>query len=162
MIIRKNSKKLLIIALIIIVVLFLLSLPKYDKEETALFEKYQAEFELVNNYILENFGHLENENILVVRDDEGAIDALYNNHKHIELTDELKRALGAIGEATHYNLNNIEVEKHRITYGGYTYRQYVFSRSGRIPDYYYHKGDGMNMTVYNLPGDWYLLTVHFI
>ena len=103
-----------------------------DREETAVFEENRDSFELVNNYILENFGHLEKSNILLVRDDEEVICTLYNNGEYIELTGKLKRAFNTMGDVIRYNFNNIKVEKHRITYGGDTYRQYVYSRKHQV------------------------------
>lgn len=150
-------KQLFIASILIIMLLALLSMPRCNKEETAIFEERKDSFELVNSYVLDNFGHIdEREFVQVCRDDENVIEYLYNDGI-IEISDEIKDALTIMSDAVYYNFNNILVEKHRITYGGDSYRQYVYSRDGKVPDYYYYKGDGMHMTVYNLPGKWSLL-----
>lgn len=142
--------------------IFLNSCVRIDPEENEIFEERKESFELVNSYVLENFGHFdEREFVLVCRDDEKEIDYIYNDG-NIEISDEIKDALTVIGEAIRYNFNSICVENHRITYGGDSYRQYVYSRDGKVPKYFYHEGDGMHPDIYYLGDDWYLLVVNFI
>jgi len=53
---KKALKPIIIISVAVLIIL-LSKLPKHDKEEIQLFENHRAEFELVNDYIIENFGN---------------------------------------------------------------------------------------------------------
>ena len=145
---------------------FWYSYPKYDEEEAAKFEACKEEFEVVNDYIINNFDYEEKESIVISRDGEphkyGDIVSLYNDGD-IELSEELKEAFNKIDDAFEgYDFSYLEVTKDRISYGGLGYRMYVFSRNGKAPDYYYYPGDGMHHETFRLTDNWYLLTVHFI
>jgi len=55
--------------------IFLNSCARIDPEENEIFEERKESFELVNSYVLENFGHFdEREFVLVCRDDEKEIE----------------------------------------------------------------------------------------
>lgn len=145
---------------------FWYSYPKYDEKETAKFEEYKAEFEAINDYIIENFDCDEMNSILVCRDGEGEvygdIISLYDNGD-IELSDELQTYFNKIDDAFDgYDFSFVDVSKDRISYCGLGYRMYVYSRNGKAPDYYYYRGDGMHHETFKLTDNWYLLTVHFI
>lgn len=157
----KFLKRILKIAVAVIIILSLLRMPRCDREETELFKNSRKEFELVNNYVLENFGHLEDDIILIDQDENGEVHSIYINGEIIELTGELKRAFDVMADAIHYRFDSIKIEKNSISYGGDTYRHYVYSKNGKAPRYFHHKGDGVMMTVYRLQDNWYLTTVNY-
>ena len=157
----KFFKLILKIAVAVIIILALLSMPRCDREETELFKNSRKEFELVNNYVLENFGHLEDDIILIDQDDNGDVHSIYINGENIELTDELNKAFDVMADAIYYSFDSIKIEKNSISYGGDTYRHYVYSKNRKAPRYFHHKGDGVMMTVYRLQNNWYLTTVNY-
>ena len=142
--------------------LFLNKCVHTDAEETAVFEQRRESFELVNNYILENFGHLEDDIILINQDDNGDVHSIYINGETIELNGELNKAFDAVADAIHYRFDSIKIEKNSISYGGDTYRHYVYSKDGKAPRYFHHEGDEVRMTVYRLSDNWYLTTINYI
>ena len=135
---------------------FVQTLPKV----TLVFEEHRNSFDLVNSYVLENFGHLENEYIVVNQNDTGEIYSLDIDGQNIELTDELKSAFNDMEDAVCYSFSGIDIEKYRITYCYTdTYKRYVYSRNGETPNYYYFEGDEMPIKIYKLTNNWYLLDI---
>ena len=160
--------KVISITIILLIVLFFAAyklywfvhdLPREDAEETYIFTKYKADFETVNNYILENFDISPDEdkkNVFIEPRGNVSID------DHPELDKEMKEALYRTSiPFKWYDYSFISVTKERVSYCGDGYRMYVYSRNGKVPDYYFHKGDGMRPEIYRLGDNWYLLKVHF-
>ncbi len=136
--------------------------PKYDEEEIELFQKYQGDFILINDYILENYSHLEDESILVCVENR-EITQLFNDGEDIFLPPEIKAAFNSIHEAfLNYEFSFVDITEDRISYGGLGYRMYVFSRNGKVPNYFYSPDDNMHEEIFVLGNDWYLLRVNFI
>ena len=136
--------------------------PKHDKEEIQLFENHRAEFELVNDHIIENFGNEPGtkKSISIIRQ-AIEITGFYNNGD-IRIDKPVRKALNKINDCfKNYDFSHIEITDERISYGGLGYRMYVYSRNGKVPKYYYHEGDGMHPDVYKLDENWYLLTVNY-
>ena len=164
-------KKVISPVLIILLILLLLSMAisaflsrvsKHDKEEIQLFENHKAEFELVNNYIIENFVNKPGteENIQIVRQSI-EITGFYNDGD-VRIDNSVRKALNSLDNCFKgYDFSFIEITDERISYGGLGYRMYVYSENGKVPTYFYHDGDGMHPEVYELGDNWYLLKVNF-
>ncbi len=87
---------------------------------------------------------------------------LYENG-NIYPEQEIQNAFNNILNAfQHYEFSFVEITPERVSYGGLGYRMYVYSRNGKVPDYFYHKGDRMDEDCYYLGDNWYLLKVNFI
>ena len=158
---KKLKIPVIILAVIALVIVYN-KLPKYDKEEIELFQKYKEDFILINDYILENYSHLDDESIHVCVENM-EITQLFNDGEDIFLPPEIKAAFNSIHEAfLNYEFSFVEITEDRISYGGLGYRMYVFSRNGKVPDYFYSPDDNMHEEVYALGDDWYLLTVYFL
>ena len=161
--------KIITITIILIIVLFFAayesywfihSFPKIDKEEAYIFAKYKADFETVNSYMLENFDVSPGEDrefVSITPRGNVSID------DHPELDKEMKEALYRTSIPFYgYDYSFITVTKERVSYCGDGYRMYVYSRNGKVPDYYFYKGDGMHPETCRLGDNWYLLKVNFI
>ena len=158
---KKLKIPVIILAVIALVIVYN-KLPKYDKEEIELFQKYKEDFILINDYILENYSHLDDESIHVCVENM-EITQLFNDGEDIFLPPEIKAAFNSIHEAfLNYEFSFVEITEDRISYGGLGYRMYVFSRNGKVPDYFYSPDDNMHEEVYALGDDWYLLMVNFL
>ena len=157
--------KVISITIILLIVLFFVAeklywfvhdLPREDAEETYIFTKYKADFETVNNYILENFDISPDEdtkNVFIVPRGNVSI------NDHPALDKEMKEALYRTSiPFKGYDYSFIRVTKERVSYCGDGYRMYVYSRNGKAPSYYYYKGDRQHPEVYSLGDNWYLLT----
>lgn len=135
--------------------------PKCDKEEIEIFETYKEDFEKINKYIIENYSNSPEENYILIDTQIYQIVGLYDGGK-IALDKEIKLSLNSIVPAFDgYDFSFIQVSDGRVAYGGEGYRMYVYSRNGKIPNYYYNESDGMHPDVYKLDGNWYLLKVNF-
>ncbi len=133
--------------------------PKHDEEEIELFQKYQEGFILINEYILKTFPE---EDFVYVCVEGREITSIFIDEK-IYLPPEIKAAFNSIHEAfLNYEFSFVEITEDRISYGGLGYRMYVFSRNGKVPDYFYSPDDNMREEVFALGDDWYLLRVNFI
>lgn len=150
-----------IISVIMVARVIVLSLPKYDEEEIEIFQTYKEDFEKINEYIIKNYGgSLEKNNILIDRQISRIV-GLYDGEK-IKISKELQESFNNIDKAfMGYDFSFLDVSLERISYQGEGYRMYVYSRDGKVPDYYYHKGDGMRPDVYKLGNNWYLLKVNY-
>ena len=98
----KNLKIPVIIIIIILAVMAFIIIynrfPKHDKEEIELFQKYKEDFVLINEYIIKEFSHLNDESILVCIENM-EITQLFNNGEDIYLPPEIKAAFNSIHEA---------------------------------------------------------------
>ena len=154
--------KILRIPIIMIIMLFVSlfnQCPKHDEEEIELFQKYKEDFILINEYILETFPNIDSIYVCV----EGREITSIFIDEEIFLPPEIKAAFNSIHEAfLNYEFSFVEITEDRISYGGLGYRMYVFSRNGKVPNYFYSPDDNMHEKVYALGDDWYLLRVNFI
>ena len=138
---KKALKPIIIISVAVLIIL-LSKLPKHDKEEIQLFENHRAEFELVNDYIIENFGNIpEKKEIISIIRQAREITGLYHNGD-IRIDKSVRKALNSIKDCFKHDFSHIEITDERISYGGLGYRMYVYSRNAKVPKYYYHEGDG--------------------
>ena len=144
---------------------FVYSQPKYSEKESQKFLQFKDSAESVNEYIIENFGHNadSDDNIVYVSQENGRIVGLYDEG-HIEIPERLLDDFNSIKSGMNQSDTDffIEIKTDRISYGGLSYRMYVYSRNGKAPSYYYYKGDGQHPEVYDLGDNWYLLTINFI
>lgn len=144
------------IAIIITVFVLLNFFPRHDEEETELFKIYQNDFELITEYIIDNHD-TQTKDSLGVYWENGTV-YLYDDHA-VLLDRDLRNAFDNILNAfKNYEFSFVDITPERISYGGLGYRMYVYSRNGKVPDYFYHKGDGMNEDCFYLGDNWYLLT----
>lgn len=146
---------------LVLAVIIKSSLPRYDSEEIAVFEKHREEFELVAEYVLENFD-TEDKKIILVDWLTNEKMRLYDDgdiYPDKEINDAFFGILDAFNlpGSNASDLSHIVITPDRISFGGEGTRMYVLSRNGRIPNYYYHKGDGVDEKVYPLGDNWYLL-----
>ena len=140
------------------------SLPKHNEKEIQNFSQFKDDAEAVNGYIIENFGHtaITNDNSILVSQENGIIVGLYDEG-HIEIPEHMLDAFNNIKDRMHQSDTDffIDITKDRISYGGLSSYMYVYSRNGKSPSFFYHKGDGMHPEVYDLGNNWYLLEVNF-
>ncbi len=143
------------IAVIISVFVIVNSFPKRDKGEIELFKKHKDDFELITEHIIENYDTESEDSVMVYWEND--VPYLYNNSP-ITLKDDLVNAFNNIVDAfQHYEFSFVDITPDRISYGGLGHRMYVYSRNGKVPDYFYFKGDDMNYTCYRVDENWYLL-----
>ncbi len=144
--------------------LFSMRYPKQSDETDEWFKAYRYDFNLINNYIIENFDYMANseDNSLMLIKEDGYVTALYDNAENILISDELKAAFRNIDEAfENREYSFITITDERISYEGLGNRMFVYSRNGKIPDYFYYDGDGIdNYSRHILPDNWYLLIHH--
>ena len=138
----------------------------YEREEIDSFNEYRDDIELIRDYVLDNFdcdSKDESVDMLVVRDENGEISGLFEDGEDIippeDVLQALKRADYIMFSGS---LPFIEVTKKRVTFGDEGRRMYVYSRNGKKPDYYFHKGDGMHPDIYKLGDGWYVMTLTII
>ena len=140
---------------------FSMRYPGRSDEMDAWFEEYKYDFNLINNYIIENFGHMadEDDNSLMLVEENGYVTALFDKGENILLTDELVTAFRNVDEAFKpWGYDSITITKERISYEGLGKKMFVYSRNGKIPDYFYSEDDGIdNYSRCILPDNWYLL-----
>ena len=159
----KNLKIPIIMIIIILAIMAFIviynQLPKHDEEEIELFQMHKEDFILINEYILETFPNIDSIYVCV----EGREITSIFIDEEIYLPPEIKAAFNSIHEAfLNYEFSFVEITEDRISYGGLGYRMYVFSRNGKVPNYFYFPGDNMHEEVYALGDDWYLLMVNFL
>lgn len=168
----KKLKIALIIVISLCVVLFIAeklfwhiySLPKHNEKEIQNFLQFKDDAEAVNSYIIENFGYKANtnDNSIFVSQENGIIVGLYDEG-HIEIPEHMLDAFNSVKNRMNQSDTDffIDITEDRISYGGASSYMYVYSRSGKVPTYFYHDGDDMNPEVYELGDGWYLLKVNF-
>ncbi len=135
--------------------------PKHDKQENDKFQIHKADFEKVNRYIIETYGDSSASNTIHLDKQIRQIVGLSDDEK-IVANKEIKTSLNSMVPAFDgYDFSFIKVSPERVSYGGLSYSMYVYSRNGKAPTYYYHKGDGMHPEVYELCDNWYLLRINY-
>lgn len=152
----KSIKSFLMIGFVIIILFLLSRCPKYDTEEIKRFKLYKQEFQEITEYICENCDSDERK-IVSVCFENSRIVSLYYDGNYAQLSDEMILFFNKIKNIYTGDFSHIEVTPKRISYGGLGNRMYVYSRNGKVPDYFYHKGDGMNEDCFYLGDNWYLL-----
>lgn len=140
---------------------FSIRYPGRSDEMDAWFEEYKYDFNVINNYIIKNFGHMadEDDNSLMLVEENGYATALYDKGENILLPDELVTAFRNVDEAFKpWGYDSITITKERISYEGLGKKMFVYSRNGKIPNYFYSEDDGIdNYSRCILPDNWYLL-----
>ena len=128
---------------------------RHDGEETEFFKKYQSDFELITEYIIDNYD-TQTKDSLGVYWENGTV-YLYDDHA-VLLDRDLRNAFDNILNAfKNYEFSFVDITPERISYGGLGCRMYVYSRNGKAPDYFYYEGDAVNEDCFYLGDNWYLL-----
>ena len=161
----KKVWKVLIAAAIIIYALFFMTNVIHlirSLMEEHWFEQYREDFDLINEYVIDNFecpANEEQEIVLFVFDEDGEIDSLYCNDEYYPLSVQLKNAFSKmISLAQGRNLDTIRISKSRIDYFGLGNRAFVYSRDGKRPKYLYSEDEHLlGFGVDNLGEGWYYL-----
>lgn len=172
---HKFSKILKIISIFIVLLFIVLfgiekifrhiySLPKHDEKEIQNFLQFKDDAEAVNGYMIEKFvnkAYSDNDVVFVVQKD-GKVIGLHDS-EYLEIPERLTNSFDSIRNGMNQSDTDffIEITKDRISYGGLSHYMYVYSRNGKAPAFYYHKGDGMHPEVFDLGNNWYLLKVNF-
>ncbi|MBP3579803.1 MAG: hypothetical protein J6K12_01005 [Clostridia bacterium] len=145
---KKTILRTLIVVFSIIVVFSLRFAYDHEvirKEETEKYEKNSYDFFLLNNYVIENYDYLsESESGIIYTED-------------LRLPNDVRDAYNSVNAELASEFSLIYVTKERISYGGIGHNMYVYSRNGKKPTYFYHKGDGVIYDTYKLKDGWYLL-----
>lgn len=133
--------------------------------EESWFEQYRENFDLINEYVIDNFecpANEEQEIVLFVFDEDRQIASLYCNDEYYPLSDELKNAFSKmISLAEGKNLDTIRISDTRIDYFGLGNRAFVYSRDGKRPKYLYSEDEHLlGFGVEKLGEGWYFLHFH--
>ena len=152
----------LVFQLLVQLYYFSMRYPGRSDEMDAWFEEYKYDFNVINNYIIKNFGHKvssDNDYVLMLIEEEGYVTEIDDYGKRIVLSEELKTSFKNIDEAFKpWGYDSITITKERISYEGLGKKMFVYSRNGKIPDYFYSEDDGIeNYSRCILPDNWYLL-----
>ena len=134
--------------------------PIYRESTVERFTPYREDFEIVNNYILENFDVKEPTDLLVDIDlNTGEFQSLSGGgvsyYPEQRVCDAFTRMSDSLGG---YTLTYIFISQSQISYAGFTERVIAFTKNGKRPRFFYHKGDGMSFHTYPLWDDWYYLS----
>lgn len=113
--------------------------------EESWFEQYRKDFDLINEYVIDNFECPANEKyeiVSFVSDEDGEISSLYCNDEYYPLSDQLKNAFSRmISLAQGKNLDTIRISSEQIDYFGLGNRAFVYSRDGKRPKYLYSEDE---------------------
>ncbi len=151
------KKSVIICFIILVVLLTYFCFPRYSSEETEKFEQYKEDFLLITEYIINELSYIENTSVLIVWDHETQkFSSLYCDGA-IYVPENIMHAFDHIKEAFSGDFSFVEITPERISFGGLGSEMYVLSLGKTVPDYFYHKGDGMNEDVYSLGDNWYYL-----
>lgn len=164
---KKALKRIVLITVMLIALFFLLNvgfriyclIPIYNESVIERYIPYREDFELINNYIIENFDS-ENEVSLVVswNYEENKLESLYCDGKVYYPDKEVKDAFLQMAKAFHgYDFSYIDITPKRITYLGAGEVMFVYSRNGKAPWYFIHPFDGVNFRSRVLWDGWYFL-----
>ena len=131
-----------------------------DLQEEDEFELYREDFDLINEYVIDNFECPPNEKheiVSFVFDEDGQIGSLYCNDEYYPLSDQLKNAFSKmISLAKGKNLDTIRISSKRIDYFGLGNRAFVYSRNGKKPKYLYSEDEHLlGFGVDNKGNGWY-------
>ena len=161
------KKKLLIILIVIAVIIITpiiafriyCSLPRIDEKIIAGFSPYRDDFEIVNNYVLENFVAFYGGKAYIAWDSYGNLKSISFNSKEYCPDESVSEAFEKMEESLgKYSLNYIEVTPNRINYIGLSEVMLTYSKNGRKPRYFYHWGDGVTaFFTYPLWDNWFYL-----
>lgn len=160
-------KKSLMIPIVIatsVLVLFCAITLFFNSSTDDWFEQYREDFDLINEYVIDNFecpANEEQEIVLFVFDEYRHIASLYCNDEYYPLSDDLKNAFSAmISLAKGKNLDTIRISSKRIDYFGLGNRAFVYSRDGKRPTYLYSEDEHLlGFKAYDEGEGWYYL--HF-
>jgi len=144
---------------------FIILLNSNDSQDVQYewFEECREDFNLINEFVLENFTPLSNDDFTIfLIEQKGEITALESDKKRLDLSKELKAAFRRIRPLYKgRDFSMICVSSSRIDFSGLGNRAFVFSRDGKKPKYFYSKDDGINFNIANLGGGWFFL-MHYI
>lgn len=158
----KKVWKVLIAAAIGICVLLRVTSLICDLLKEDEFEQYREDFDLINEYVIDNFECSQNEKheiVLFIFDEGGEIVSLYCKDEYYPLSDQLKNAFSRmISLAEGKNLDTIRISSERIDYFGLGNRAFVYSRNGKKPKYLYSEDEHLlGFGVDNKGDGWYYL-----
>lgn len=161
------KKKLLVILLVIAVIIIApiiafriyCSLPIYDEHTIEEFSPYREDFEIVNNYILETFSGVSDAKMLVILHPKtGEFHHLSSNGKTFYADEKVAAAFTRMNESFWgYTLYSITISPNRINYEAFSEIVLTYTKNGKKPKYFYHRGDGVNFNTYPLWDNWYYL-----
>ncbi len=151
------KKAIIFYATLLALVLICFCFPRYDKEEKAKFEQYKDDFILITQYISDELCYDVNTTVSIVWEDKTRRFLSLYNDGDIYVPENIMQAFDHINEAFYSDFSFVEISPERISFGGLGSGMYVLSLNKKAPDYFYHKGDGMNEKVYSLGDNWYYL-----
>lgn len=145
-----------IVAILVVLALAYFCLPR-NTEEKEKFEQYKEDFVLITEHIRNELNYCENTSISIIWDDKThRFLSLYDDGE-IYVPENIMNAFDHIHEAFYSDFSFVDITPERISFGGLGGGMYVLSLDKKVPDYFYHKNDGMKKSVYSLGDNWYYL-----
>ena len=161
---KKSEKVVFVIVIIVWALYFSTNLTRFvfGLFEESWFEQYREDFDLINEYVINNFECPPNEKheiVLFVFDQDMQVVSLYCNSDDYPLSDELKTAFSRmVASVEGRNLDTIRISSTRIDYFGLGNRAFVYSRDGKRPKYLYSEDEHLlSFGIDNLGKGWYYL-----
>ncbi len=148
-----------IVAFLMVFFIFIRGLSHPYCNNDGVFETCKADFETINNLMLHIESDKERQTFVLTFEEDKTAD-IFNFP--VELSEEETYSLLQTKNAFFgYDYSFIEIAENRIAYGGEGYVMYVYSKDGKKPKYFYHKGDGVKFSTEYLGDNWYYLRTNY-